>query len=128
MRLNSVGLFVEWPWSRIHAAHARLVYDANFQIAIHMNLARQTNVGREFCFDSETVSFEVSHFTGFTLEHLDAAGGATSVAAATVKNVNSSVFDCEDEFLSGRRFSFNQTSSGFSLDLRHLCVFSRDDV
>jgi hypothetical protein len=117
-----MGLFVDRPWTRINTAHAGLVYDTNFQVALDVNLARQASVGGELSFHSETVSFELCHFTGFTLDDLDAAGGAFSVAAATVKNVNSRIFNRQNEFLSGRRFSFDQTSSGFSLDLRHLCL------
>jgi hypothetical protein len=59
-----------------------------------VNLARQTSVRRELSFHSETVALEFLHFTGFALKDLNAARGATRVAAAAVKNVNSGVFNC----------------------------------
>jgi hypothetical protein len=85
-----------------------------------VNLAGQTNVRGEFCFDGETVSFEFAHFAGVAFEEFDATGRAASVAAAAVKNIDAGVFDNEDEFLSGRCFSFDQTISSFRFDLWHL--------
>jgi hypothetical protein len=77
------------------------------QIVLNSNLARKTNVGREFSFDGETISFEFSHFTGLTFENFDAARRAARVSAAAVKNVDTGIFKDQNQFLSLGCFSFD---------------------
>jgi hypothetical protein len=116
---SPLALFIERTWTGVHAARAYLVDNADLEIAVDVNLARESNVWRELGFNSEAIAFEVSHFTGLAFEKLDAASGATSIAAAAVKDVDTGVFESQDQFLPGRRFGFDETSGGFSLDFRH---------
>src|SRR5690349_22120364 len=90
------------------------------QIVVNANLTRQPDVWFEFGLHREAIAFEFAHFARVAFEQLDAAGGAASVAAAAVKNIDAGVFDYQDEFLSLRCFSFDQTSRSFSLNFRHL--------
>jgi hypothetical protein len=116
----SVALFVERPWAWVHSAYARLVDDSNFQVVGDANLTREANVRGKFGFDSEAIAFEFAHRAGIAFQDFDAAGRATSVAAAAVKNIDTGVFEGQDEFFAGRRLGFDKTSGGFSLDLRHV--------
>ena len=104
----------------VHAACADLIDNADLQIAVDANLARESNVRRELGFNSEPIAFEIAHFARLALKDLDAASSATRIATATVKNVDTSIFQRQDEFLPGRRFGFDETSGGFSLDFRHV--------
>jgi hypothetical protein len=94
-----VALFVERTWTGVHVARAYLVDDADLEIAVDANLARESNVRRELGFHREAIAFEFSHFAGLTFEELDAASRATSVTAAAVKNVDTGVFEYEHQFL-----------------------------
>jgi hypothetical protein len=86
---------------------------------MHTDLARQANVGPEFRFHGEAVSFELTHFTGLTFENLNATSGAARVAAAAVQDVYTTIFDGEYEFLSVWCFSFYETIGSFRLNFRH---------
>lgn len=115
---------VHWTWSSIHAACAYLVDDAYIQIILNMDLAGQAHVRRQFGFNRESIALEFSHFAGFAVENLDAASGATGIAAAAVKNIDTSIFERQHELLPGRRVGFNETGRSFSLDLWHLLCLS----
>ena len=120
LSLVLLALFVERTWAGVHAACAYLIDNADLQIAVDANLTRESNVRRELGFNSEAIAFEISHFTRLAFQDLDTTSGATRIAAATVKNVDTGVFKGQDEFLPGRRFSFDETSGSFSLDFRHV--------
>jgi hypothetical protein len=111
-----LALFIERTWTGVHAAGAYLVDNTDLEIAVDANLARESNVWREFGFNSEAIAFEVAHFAWLAFQDLDAASGATSIAAAAVKNVDAGVFKGQDQFLPGGRFGFDETGGGFSLD------------
>jgi hypothetical protein len=115
-----LALFIERTWTGVHAARAYLVDNADLEIAVDANLARESSIRRKLGFNSEAIAFEVSHFAGLAFEQLDAASGATSIAAAAVKDVDTGVFEGQDQFLPGRRFGFDETSGGFSLDFWHV--------
>ena len=85
-----------------------------------MNLAGEPNVGCKLRLNCKTVTFEIAHLAGITFKELNAAGRAARVAAATVKNIDAGIFNSEDKFLSGRYFSFNETTGSFSLNFWHL--------
>jgi hypothetical protein len=116
----SLALLIERALTGVHASCADLIDNADLQIAVDANLARESNVRRELGFSSQAIAFEVPHFTGLAFEDLDPASGATSITAAAVKNVDTGVFEGQDQFLPGRRFGFDDTSGGFSLDFWHV--------
>jgi hypothetical protein len=112
--------FVEGPRAGIQPSNACLIDYLHMQIVLNPDLAGKTSIGREFSFNREPVAFEFSHFTRVALENFDPAGRAASVAAATVKYVDTSVFKHQNEFLSIGSFGFDQTIRSLSLDLWHL--------
>ena len=112
-------MLVHWTWASVHAACTCLVNYADVQITLNTDLAGQTHVRRKLGFDRKSIPFELSHFTRFAFQNLDATSGATSVPTATVKNIDTRVFKRQHEFLSLRRVSFNRTSSSFSGNFWH---------
>jgi len=88
-------LFVEWAWTGVHSPHARLIYHSHFQVVVHSNLTRQTDVVRKVSFHGQAIPFEFAHLARIAVRNLDPAGRATSIAATAVKNVDSGVLDDE---------------------------------
>jgi hypothetical protein len=102
-----VDLLIDGTWTGVHAARAYLVDDPDLEIAVNADLARESNIRRELGFHRKAITFEVHHFARFAFEHLDAASSATSIAATAVKNVDTGIFEGQDQFLPGRRFGFD---------------------
>jgi hypothetical protein len=59
------------------------------------NLARQANVVSEVSFHGQTISFQFAHLAGIAGQYLNPAGGATSIAATAVENVDPRILDNE---------------------------------
>jgi hypothetical protein len=115
---NNAGS-IQWSWSCIHAANAGLVDNPHVQITIDANLTRQADVISQFGFDGQTISLELTHLAGVSLEHFDPACCAPRVSAAAVKNVYASVFNGEYKLLAHRGINGHASVDGFSSNLRH---------
>src|SRR5688572_11008076 len=85
-------LFVQRPWSGVHATRAHLIDNADIEIVAYANLAREAHVRSEFRLDREAIAFEFAHRPGIAFKHFDAARRATRISAAAVKNIDTGVF------------------------------------
>jgi hypothetical protein len=100
-------VLIQWTWTSVHAACTHLIDDADLQIVLNVNLARQTHVRREFGFNCKPVALEFAHFLRFAFKYLNPAGGATRISTAAVQDIDTRVFQRQHQFLPGRRVSFN---------------------
>jgi hypothetical protein len=96
-----------------------LVDNADIQIVADVNLTREARVRCQFLLYRESITFEFAHLPRIAFKNLNAAGSATRIPAAAVKDIDSRVFDYEYEFLAFRRIDVDWTSSSFSVDLWH---------
>ena len=94
------GLLVG-TWTGVHASRAYLVDDPDLEIAVNVNLARESHVRREFRLHREAIAFEVHPFARIAVKHLDAASGATRIPATAVKNVDTGIFEGQTSFPAG---------------------------
>jgi hypothetical protein len=74
-----------------------LIDDPHVQIVIHQYLAGQPRMVAEVLFRRKNVAFGVADLTRIARDHLYAAGCATGISAATMKNVDAAILDLQNE-------------------------------
>jgi hypothetical protein len=116
---SSFILLIQGPWSRIHSTHAHLIDNSYPQILFNSNLAGQAHVGRELLFHCESISFELTHFTGITFQNLHSTSSATRIPATSMQDIYTSVLDHQHQLLLGWSFSLNHSIGSLCHDLRH---------
>lgn len=79
---------------------------------------RQVSFCREYC------TLGIAHFANLAGNDFDTTGRATCIAAATMKNVNSVVFQTKHEFATRFAIEYNSSFSCFSSYLSHLVNYS----
>jgi hypothetical protein len=83
------------PRAGCHADLMGSIDDANLQVGLDSDLAGETRIGLEVRLASQSLLFGHAHRRGVSGDYLDAARGATCVAATAVQDIDPSVFDTQ---------------------------------
>jgi hypothetical protein len=86
---------------------------------MNTNLAREANVVCQFSLHGKAITFDFPHFTRISREHFNPAGGAAGVATAAMENVDSGVFDYQNQLLAIRCFDGLFAGRSCCLNLGH---------
>jgi hypothetical protein len=86
---------------------------------MNMNLAGETYVVIEISFHGQSIALELAHLARIAGENFDTAGGAASVPATAMQNVDSPVLEDEYQLLSFGRLNGLSAGCSYGFDIRH---------
>jgi hypothetical protein len=86
---------------------------------MNMNLTGEAYVVIEISFHGQSIALELAHLARIAGENFDTAGGAASVAATAMQNIDSCVLEDEYELLSFGRIYGLSASCSYGFDVRH---------
>jgi hypothetical protein len=108
-----------WPRAGVDAVHACLVDDLNVQIVPDPYLAGKTRMVVQIGLGREDRTFGFTDLARVAGQNFNSASRASGVPPAAVQNVNSVIFNSQNQFPPFFDLEGNRAAGGFSSNSRH---------
>jgi hypothetical protein len=107
------------PRARIEPFNAGLINYPHMQIVRDAYLTGKTRVVAKILFGSKYRTLSIADLAWITSEYLNTASCAARIPTAAVENIDTAVFDGQNQLFADRRFERDRSASRFGGDLFH---------